>query len=163
MLHWGGAACWLRTQWKQWELLMVLKPPFKSLLDSKTWFWRFCELPSKLFVLQTRVTLCALAFYSIPFPSWVRRKIALCLSAAVRLLWWWGSWQALFQTEAHTPAMWRHFTCLWARRFRPPRNHLNTLHPALEALLSKASVEATFEVRQGLCLTLWSAATLWIF
>lgn len=42
------------------------------------------------------------------------------LSAAVHLLWWWGSWQTLFQTEAHTLAVWRHFTCLRACRLRPP-------------------------------------------
>lgn len=35
------------------------------------------------------------------------------------MLWWWDSWQALFQTEAHTQAMWRHFTCLWAHKLRP--------------------------------------------
>lgn len=42
------------------------------------------------------------------------------LSAAVHLLWWWGSWQTLFQTEAHTLAVWRHFACLRACRLRPP-------------------------------------------
>lgn len=71
-------------------------------------------------------------------------------STAVCILWWWGSWQALFQTEAHTLAMWRHFTCLWAHRLRPLEPFERTLSIFGGSVQESISRRSLFEV--GPCL-----------
>lgn len=75
-------------------------------------------------------------------------------SAAVCMLWWWGSWQALFQTEAHTLAMWRHFTCLWAHRLRPLEPFECTLSIFGGSVQRSIGRRCLFEV--GPHLPLWS-------